>query len=195
MSDSTIFDVLERKGTVQIIVEIGYASKTFDQIEETVLVSSSTVSTRLKQGVDTDLFEITHRTVDHGTQKRYELTHAGKIILNLIQELEVDSTVRKYHRVTRRFEQETDNLISNATRHIQIVVDEMPPGEDVTSDLPPADQIPEERHEPDIDMEEMRREQLKEDLVGGIEYINEDEQNDDENEDEDEDEDEEDLNS
>lgn len=184
MSDGTIYDLLERKGTVQIIVEIGFGSKTFDQIEEPVLVSSSTVSNRLKEGVDTDLFDVTYRTTDHGTQKRYELTRTGKTIMNLIQELDIDSTVRKYQRVTRRFDQKTDNLIDHATRHIQIVPDKLPPGKDVTSDLPPPEQIPEESLLGDVDMDEKRRKKLEKNLVGGLEYNDEDRADDDQSEDE-----------
>ena len=186
MSDNTLNDVLERKGTIQIIVEIGRTYKTFDQIEETVLVSSSTVSNRLKEGVDKDLFSVTYNPTDHGTQKRYQLTKNGKIILDLILELDVDSTVRKYQRVTRRFDQEKDNLLQHVNRHTEIIPDGIPHTVDIMNNIPPVEEVPEEHQAPteeNIDYQEKRRQQLEKNLIGEIEYINEGETDDGENED------------
>jgi len=119
-SDDNLFEVLESKATIQIIMEIGSGSQPFDNINENVLASSSTISTRLTDGVKTDLFSIEHRPTDHGTQKRYRLTENGETVLRLIQELDVDAAVRNYQRAARRYEQATTTLLSNAERHKEL---------------------------------------------------------------------------
>jgi DNA-binding HxlR family transcriptional regulator len=124
MSESdepTIFDVIDRKGTIQIILEIGIGSATFDDIEENVEVSSSTVSTRLKEGKEAHIFEVKFRTTDHGTQKRYGLTDYGEEILRIIQEGDINNIVREYQTAKKQFEVASEMLINNVHNHDSLV--------------------------------------------------------------------------
>lgn len=121
MEHGLIETFLRRKGALEIIVEIGRGSATFQDIDDAVLVSSSTVSTRLQEGVEDDLIEITHRPTDHGTQKRYTLTRVGTRVLDRVQEIELDTTVRKLQRLQRERETELERLIGRLNRDKLII--------------------------------------------------------------------------
>jgi DNA-binding HxlR family transcriptional regulator len=102
---------LKSAGTIEVVVEIGTGSRTFDTLSEVALASSSTINKRLKEGVELNLIDITHRPTEHGTQKRYELTEAGEHLYGWAQELTLDETVRKRQRLEREFEQERQRWI------------------------------------------------------------------------------------
>lgn len=124
MSESdepTVFDVLEGKGIIQIILEIGVGSAKFDDIEENVVVSSSTVSKRLKEGTQAHIFDIKYRTTDYGTQKRYVLTGFGKQIHEIIQETDINTMVREYQRAKQKYELASELLLNNVEHHDSLV--------------------------------------------------------------------------
>jgi len=121
MEHGLIEEFLRTKGALEIIVEIGRGSASFQDIEDAVLVSSSTVATRLQDGVEKELIEITHRPTDHGTEKRYELTRVGIRVYDRIQEIDVDKTVQKLQRLQRERATEVEQLIGRLNRDKLII--------------------------------------------------------------------------
>jgi DNA-binding HxlR family transcriptional regulator len=106
---------LKRTGTVEILTEIGTGHRTFGDLEEAVLASSTTVSNRLQEGVAINLLEITYEATEHGSQKVYELTEAGLEAYQWAQEIGLDNTVGKRQRIERQLEQERQRWIDQVT--------------------------------------------------------------------------------
>ena len=121
MEQGPVEAYLRRKGALEVLIEIGLGSATFQNIEDAVLVSSSTVSTRLQEGVEKEFIEITHRPTDHGTQKRYTLTNVGKRVVNRIRNINLDTTVQKLQRLERERETELERLIGRLNRDKLII--------------------------------------------------------------------------
>lgn len=167
MQEGSVEGYLRRKGALAVLIEIGVGSATFQDIDEAVLVSSSTVSNRLHEGVEKELIEITHRPTDHGTQKRYTLTRVGTRVLNRVREIDLDKTVQKLQRLQRERETELERLIGRLNRDKLII------GYEHERNPPnvPEDTIPPEEAlgglEPPTESEEdaAYRKRLEEDLV------------------------------
>jgi len=121
MEQSPVEAYLRQKGALEVFIEIGVGSATFQDIDEAVLVSSSTVSNRLQEGVENELIEITHRPTDHGTQKRYTLTKVGTRVVNRVREIDLDKTVQKLQRLHRERETELERLIGRLNRDKLII--------------------------------------------------------------------------
>lgn len=181
MDQGPIEEYLRRKGALEIIVEIGVGSATFQDIEDAVLVSSSTVSTRLREGVETDLLEITHRPTDHGTQKRYTTTGLGERVVHRIREIDLDKTVEKRQRLQRERDTELEQLIGRLNRDKEIVSYEhsrRPPSVPEEADF---DTHPEYTEPSESELQEAHQENLEEkldnDLIGEKELTGDDEEN------------------
>ncbi|MFC6723114.1 hypothetical protein ACFQE1_01645 [Halobium palmae] len=167
MQEGSIEAYLRRKGVLAVLIEIGLGSATFQDIDEAVLVSSSTVSNRLQEGVEKELIEITHRPTDHGTQKRYTLTSVGTRVLNRVREIDLDKTVQKLQRLQRERETELERLIGRLNRDKLIIGFEHernPP--DVPEDTIPADALGGLEPPSKSEEEAAQRKRLEEDLVG-----------------------------
>ena len=177
MSDEGILDVVENKGMVQIIIEIGISSKTFSQLHQAVLVSKSTVSNRLKEGRKTGLFEIDIKPTDHGTEKRHTLTENGEIVLGVMQELDFDSTVREYQRAVRQFDQGYDNLMVNLKNHRQLLNLQV---EQIAYESP-EEALPEGVSPEMFQEKPQEKVDLEQDLVGEAQLPTEDEEDESEN--------------
>jgi hypothetical protein len=154
MSTADINDFLQRKGSVEIIVEIGSGSSTFQNIKKSVLVSSSTISNRLKDGVEIELFDVTHRPTEYGTQKRYELTPIGNRVFEWIQEIDMDSAVRELQRVQRKRDSKLDRLLDFVRRDMSLH-----DTENIWGDFPSDDGVENSFEEP---IDEIEPEQLEE---------------------------------
>lgn len=184
MSIGGLDEFLQRKGSVEIIVEIGTGSSTFQNIEKAVLVSSSTISNRLHDGFELDLFDITHRPTEHGTQKRYELASVGKRVFDWIQEIDMDSTVRELQRVQRRRDQDLERLIDHVKRDTSLQHLGSPPAESFNNvdhdEIPYSDVTESDPEEKRKHMEKQRREKLESDLHGEMDLDEDEEENEDE---------------
>lgn len=74
MGRDELEEFLRKKGAAELITEIGRGTATFKALVDAVSISSSTVSSRLSEGVEKDVYRVTHAPTEHGTEKRYELT-------------------------------------------------------------------------------------------------------------------------
>lgn len=159
---------LRKKGALETIVEIGRGSATFTEIEDAVLVSSSTVATRLQDGVEKELIEITHRPTDHGTEKRYKLTRVGNRVHDRIQEIDVDKTVQKLHRLQRERATGVEQLIGRLNRDKLIIgyEHERNPPSIPEDTIPPEEALGGLEPPSESDQEAAHRKQLEEDLIG-----------------------------
>lgn len=167
MQEGSVEAYLRRKGALAVLIEIGVGSATFQDIDGAVLVSSSTVSNRLQEGVEKELIEIIHQPTDHGTQKRYTLTQVGTRIVNRVQEIDLDKTIQKLRRLHRERETELERLIGRLNRDKLIIGYEYEQESIHISE----DSIPDEAIgavEPPSKREEetAHRKRLEEDLVG-----------------------------
>jgi len=168
MQEGSVEAYLRRRGALAVLIEIGVGSATFQDIDGAVLVSSSTVSNRLQEGVEKELIEIRHRPTDHGTQKRYTLSRVGTRVLNRVREIDLDKTVQNLQRLQRERETELERLIGRLNRDKLII------GYEHERNPPqvPEDNIPPEEAlgglEPPSESEEdaAHQKRLKGDLVG-----------------------------
>lgn len=116
MGFDKIDEFLRKKGAVEVIVEIGSGSATYQNINEAVLASSSTVSNRLNEAVQNELIEVTHRPTDYGTQKRYTLTDSGKRIYDWVLDIDLEKKIRELRRVQRDRDNKMDQLLDYVNR-------------------------------------------------------------------------------
>jgi DNA-binding HxlR family transcriptional regulator len=161
---SEIRDFLQKKGAIEVIVEVGLGSSTFQDIEEMVLISSSTVSNRLSRGVEIDLFTLTERPTEYGTQKRYTLTDDGFRILLWIQKIDMDSTVRKLQRVQRQRENDLKRLLDLTSRDKKLI-NERISSEEKLKELHDNDDVPPISEDAEDLQTAKEREELETDLV------------------------------
>jgi DNA-binding HxlR family transcriptional regulator len=129
---------LRKKGAPELITEIGRGTATFNELAETVAVSGSTVSARLSEGVDHEIFAVSHQPTEHGTEKRYTLTLLGRRIYDWAEKTEFDRKVRELRRIRQERETVFEQMVGKLSRDMEIrkmVLDVDPlEGEDV--DLP-----------------------------------------------------------
>lgn len=129
---------LRKKGAAELITEIGTGTATFNALVDAVSVSSSTVSSRLSEGVDREVFSVSHSPTEHGTEKRYGLTILGRRIYDWAEQTEFERKMRELRRVRHERETAFEQLLGRINRDMEIrkMVADVDPleGEDV--DLP-----------------------------------------------------------
>jgi DNA-binding HxlR family transcriptional regulator len=116
MGFDEIDEFLRKKGAVEVIIEIGSGSATYQNINEAVLASSSTVSNRLNEAVQNELVEVTHRPTDYGTQKRYTLTDSGNRIYDWVLDIDLEKEIRELRRVRRDRDNKMNQLLDYVNR-------------------------------------------------------------------------------
>jgi len=129
MSLDELESFLRKKGAAELITEIGTGTATFNALVDAVAVSGSTVSSRLSEGVERDVFTVSHKPTEHGTEKRYELTILGRRIYDWAQQTEYERKVRELRRVRHERETAFEQLVGKINRDMEIrkmVVDEGP---------------------------------------------------------------------
>ncbi|AZH24611.1 hypothetical protein [Haloplanus aerogenes] len=162
---------LRKKGAPELITEIGTGTATFNALDDAVSVSGSTVSSRLSEGVEHDIFVVSHRPTEHGTEKRYELTLLGRRIYDWAQKTEFDRKVRELRRVRHERETTFEQMVGKLSRDMEIrkMVLDMDPLEDMDVDLPEGASLVQK--EPS---EEARREAKFERMEESLEPITDD---------------------
>jgi hypothetical protein len=111
---------LRKKGAAELITEIGTGTATFNALVDAVAVSGSTVSSRLSEGVERDVFTVSHRPTEHGTEKRYELTILGHRVYDWAVQTEFERKVRELRRIRRERETAFEQLVGKINRDMEI---------------------------------------------------------------------------
>ncbi|QRY22501.1 hypothetical protein JT689_10880 [Halobacterium sp. GSL-19] len=111
---------LRKKGAAELITEIGTGTATFNALVDAVAVSGSTVSSRLSEGVERDVFTVSHRPTEHGTEKRYELTILGRRVYDWAVQTEFERKVRELRRIRQERETAFEQLVGKINRDMEI---------------------------------------------------------------------------
>lgn len=181
MGFDQVDEFLRKKGAVEVIVEIGRGSATYQDINEAVLVSPSTVSNRLNEAVKADLIEVTHRPTDYGTQKRYTLTDSGQRIHAWVLNIDLEKKIRELRRIQRDRDNKMEQLLSYVNRDMTLLKSYFEPERRVTEEelerLSSEDDYTREEVPGEI-WEQKRHERLHDSLMGESEDENSDQSGD-----------------
>lgn len=86
-----------RKGSIEILVQLGDGPKRFSEIKPVIPISTSTLSRRLKEGVKDGVWEQSLEEQDDGSSvKMYELTQKGEEFYEVAEELDLPEVVNEY---------------------------------------------------------------------------------------------------
>ncbi len=129
---------LRKKGAAELITEIGTETATFNALVDAVAVSGSTVSSRLSEGVEHEVFTVSHRPTEHGTEKRYALTILGRRIYDWAAQTEFERKVRELRRVQHERETAFERMVGKINRDMELrkMVADSERVEDQEVDLP-----------------------------------------------------------
>lgn len=111
---------LRKKGAAELITEIGTGTATFNALVDAVAVSGSTVSSRLSEGVERDVFTVGYRPTEHGTEKRYELTILGRRVYDWAVQTAFERKVRELRRIRQERETAFEQLVGKINRDLEI---------------------------------------------------------------------------
>ncbi|QRY26399.1 MULTISPECIES: hypothetical protein [unclassified Halobacterium] len=111
---------LRKKGAAELLTEIGTGTATFNALVDAVAVSNSTVSARLSEGVDREVFTVRHSPTEHGTEKQYQLTILGRRIYDWAEKTEFERKVRELRRVRHERATAFEQLLGRINRDMEI---------------------------------------------------------------------------
>ena len=128
---------LRKKGAAELVTEIGTGTVTFNVLVDAVAVSGSTVSSRLSEGVERDVFTVSHRPTAHGTEKRYALTILGRRIYDWAAQTEFERKVQDLRRVQHERETAFERMVGKINRDMELrkMVADSEPVDDQEVDL------------------------------------------------------------
>ncbi|NUC72084.1 hypothetical protein HTZ84_07140 [Haloterrigena sp. SYSU A558-1] len=129
---------LRKKGAAELITEIGRGTATFKALVDAVSISSSTVSSRLSEGVEKDVYKVAHAPTEHGTEKRYGLTILGRRVYDWAENTEYVRKVRELRRVRHERDTAFEQMIGRVTRDMEILkmVTDLDPQHDLPPEMP-----------------------------------------------------------
>lgn len=167
---------LRKKGAAELVTEIGTGAATFNALVDAVAVSGSTVSSRLSEGVEREVFTVSHRPTEHGTEKRYALTILGRRIYDWAAQTEFERKVRELRRVQHERETTFERMVGKLNRDLEIrkMVTDSESVEDQEIDLPEGASLM-----PKMASEEKLREAKHERMEANLEPVEEMEEDDD----------------
>lgn len=115
-----IVDYLESKGAIEILAEIGEESACRHfHLRHRINLSSSTLSNRLKEGVQSGLLEQTLMTTPDGQkEKGYKLTEKGKKIFEMIEGTELSEMYRERKRLEDSISKQESDLLNTIQKHV-----------------------------------------------------------------------------
>ena len=115
IADKEKIDFLQRKGAMEILVEVGYEPQRHTDLREKLLLSSSTVHDRLKVGVQQELWEQTLQQRQDGvSEKVYELTDTGQEVWEIAKE----ENLRRFHMARRDAVRKVRNIENTVLREV-----------------------------------------------------------------------------
>lgn len=115
IEDKEIVDFLQRKGAMEILVEVGDDPQRHTDLREKLLLSSSTVHDRLKVGVQHGLWEQTlQQRPDGVSEKVYQLTETGQEVWEVANE----ENLRRFHMARRDAVRKVRNIENTVLREV-----------------------------------------------------------------------------
>lgn len=101
-----IVEFLSRTGAVGVLREVNLmAGSRFTDLEESVDVSSSTLSTRLGEARDLGLLELKLENTEEGTNRHYALTGLGRRVYNQMEQRGIFRTYDKMKTLEEEFDE------------------------------------------------------------------------------------------
>jgi len=124
--DASLAELLQKKGTLEMLVEIGEKrSQRHTDLRKELLLSSSTIQQRLKDGKNHGIWEQALEERGNITAKVYQLTPLGETI----HEIAVENDLYDLYRNKRRIIRLTDN------RERLTIIESSPSGADWLSEI------------------------------------------------------------
>lgn len=126
LRDASTADFLQKKGSMEMIVEIGeYDSRRHTDLRKELLLSSSTIQQRLNEGKQEGLWEQTLEERGDVAAKVYQLTTLGTEIYENAVEVNLDQL----------YQSKRDIIRSIDNRERRVIVDSSPPDADWISEI------------------------------------------------------------
>lgn len=124
--DAAVADLLQKKGTLEMVVEIGeHGTQRHTDLRKELLLSSSTIQQRLKDGKKQGLWEQTLEERGDVAAKVYRLTSLGNDIYENAIDLELTQLYRSKREISRAID----------TRERRVIVDSSPPDAEWLSEI------------------------------------------------------------
>jgi DNA-binding PadR family transcriptional regulator len=126
LRDSGTADFLQKKGSIEMVVEIGeQGTQRHTDLREELLLSSSTIQQRLKDGKEHNIWEQTLEERGDVAAKVYQLTSLGESIYENAVAVELDQL----------YQSRRDIIRSVNNRERRVIVDSSPPDADWLADI------------------------------------------------------------
>lgn len=114
--EETLSAFLEATGTLEILLEIGERQRTFGYLRDNIEISSSTLSNRLKGGVQLGIWEQTLHYEDDGTSRKvYQLTDDGEQYYDLALDYDFPTLFDEFYQIKFELESTLQEYVNQAT--------------------------------------------------------------------------------
>jgi len=114
--DAAVADLLQKKGTLEIVVQIGeHRTQRHTDLRKELLLSSSTIQQRLKDGKNQGLWEQTLEERGDIAAKVYRLTPLGNEIYDTAVDVELDQLYRSKRGILRAIDNRERRVIVNSS--------------------------------------------------------------------------------
>jgi DNA-binding PadR family transcriptional regulator len=114
--DEAVADLLQKKGTLEMVVEIGeHGSQRHTDLREELLLSSSTIQQRLKDGKKQGLWEQLLEERGDIAAKVYRLTPLGNFIYDNAVDLELNQLYRSKRGIIRAIDNRERRVIVDSS--------------------------------------------------------------------------------
>ena len=114
--DAAVADLLQKKGTLEMVVQIGeHRTQRHTDLRKELLLSSSTIQQRLKDGKKQGLWEQTLEERGDIAAKVYRLTPLGNAIYDTAVELELDQLYRSKRGILRAIDNRERRVIVDSS--------------------------------------------------------------------------------
>lgn len=98
---------LDKKGTIEILIEMGCYRHRFSELHEVVDISASTLAKRLEEGIEDGLWKI---KIEEQNMNVYNLTERGNRYFEMAEEVGLIEELREYRNTTDEFRSEKQSF-------------------------------------------------------------------------------------
>jgi len=106
----SVSEFLGHRGAVPVLLEIGMGAKRFSDLEDTLDLSSATLTERLREGETLGLWEkrLSPKEEDH--PRRYYVTDKGRQVMDEMRDLDLPHHIFKLRTYREEVESRTEQL-------------------------------------------------------------------------------------